>query len=60
LLSLLSLLSSLWELHSATMDGTMLTNDDPTVDGYHLSVGKGFLDKTDSLLVLIGLSVSGN
>jgi hypothetical protein len=42
------------------MDGTMLTNDDPTVDGYHLPVGKGFLDKTDSLLVLIGLSVSGN
>ena len=42
------------------MDGAMLTDDDPAVDGYHLTVGKGFLDDTDSLLVFLGLLIDGN
>ena len=42
------------------MDGAMLPDDGPTVDGYHLTVGKGFLDDTNSLLVFLGLLIDGN
>ena len=38
----------------------MLPDDGPTVDGYHLTVGKGFLDDTDGLLVFLRLLIDGN
>lgn len=39
------------------MEGTVLANEDAAVDGYDVIFGKGFLQLTASLLIVVGLTI---
>ena len=48
------------ELHRAAMDASVLFDDTPTVDGYHLAVGEGALDDAYCFGIVFRLLVGGH